>query len=56
MQGRVKMYMQRFNEEEAKEIMTDKMQEDAQQETILTEAAEEVKIAHDPTTQEIIKQ
>ena len=36
-------------EEEAKETITDKMQEDAKQEPIEKEATEEVKIAHDPT-------
>ena len=43
-------------EEEAKQTMTKKMQEDAQQQPIETEAAEEVKIAHDFAPQEDVQQ
>ena len=43
-------------EEEAKETITDKIQEDAKQGPIEKEATEEVKIAHDPTPQETVQQ
>ena len=42
-------------EEEDKESMTSKITEDARQEPIEKEAAEEVKITLDPTPQEIVQ-
>ena len=41
-------------EEKAKETMTDKMQEDAQQETILIEATEQDVVAKNPTLQQSV--